>query len=395
VFYGIMPFAIQLYFVVMSDTTFPHRHSPKQARLACLFATSGHSGVDRIMKNLIPSIASRGIGVDLLHVRKHGPYLDNVPDNVRVIDLGVSNTVPAFFPVMRYLRKNKPDVLLSDKDKVNRLAYLATKFTGVDTRLVFRMGTTVSNDLATCGKFKQWTHYRSMHHLYPKVSTVIVPSLGVANDMAEFAKISVDDITVVHNPIVTPSFLEKMKDSTDHPWFGQTDIPVILGVGELTRRKGFDVLLKAFAQTLAQRPCRLVILGKGKALSELTSLSESLGITDFVDFLGFQDNPSKYMKAAELFVSASTHEGFGNVIVEAMAAGTPVVATDCPSGPREILKDGRLGRLVPVNDVDAMAQAITHMLIDPTPQDVLADAMHEYHIDTITDQYLAALGIHY
>ncbi len=346
------------------------------------------------MKNLIPSIASRGIEVDLLHVRKHGPFLDNVPDNVQVIDLGVSNTLPAFFPVMKYLKSARPDVLLTDKDKVNRLAYLAKKMAGVDTRLVFRTGTTVSKDLASRSKWDQWMNYCSMHHLYPKASSVVVPSTGVAEDMAEFANISRETITVIHNPVVTPDSLKKMEQSSNHPWFGQNKIPVILGVGELTPRKGFDVLLKAFAQVLAQRPCRLAILGKGRALPDLMALSETLGIVGSVSFLGFQANPNKYMKEADMFVLASRYEGFGNVLVEAMSAGTPVVATDCPSGPREILKEGRLGLLVPVDDVDAMSKAMIQTLDEPIPRNVLSDAVSEYHIDIITDQYLTVLGLH-
>lgn len=377
----------------MRDSHIPTSSIVSGGKLACFFSTSGHSGVDRIMKNLIPSIAARGVEVDLLHVRKHGPYLDSVPENVRVIDLGVSSTVPAFFPVMRYLKRERPTVLLSDKDKVNRLAYFARKAAGVDTRLVFRMGTTVTKDLEGKSKLKRLSHYLSMHHLYPQISTVIVPSAGVADDMSLFAEIDRSHITVVHNPIVTPNFLNKVKQAAEHPWLSDSEIPVILGVGELSGRKAFDVLINAFSLVRRQRLCRLILVGKGRKREELEALVSKLELTESVSIVGFQENPFSYMSEADVFVSASTFEGFGNVIVEAMAAGTPVVATDCPSGPREILKDGRLGHLVPVNDEQAMADAISSMLDKPTSKGVLADAVNDYHIDTITDQYLTALGL--
>ena len=366
-------------------------------RIACFFSTSGHSGVDRAAKHLIPALARRGYRVDLLKVRRHGPHLDAIPDGVTVVDLGSRHTYACVPALVRYLRRERPAVMLSDKDRVNRTALLAgliaRRLAGVPTRLVFSSGTTISIDLATRGALERWVQRNSMGRLYPFADQVIVTSAGVADDMARYTGLARERIRVVPSPVVPASLFTEALARPDHPWLGRSDVPLILGAGELCGRKDFETLLRAFARVRAQCPCRLMILGQGRARERLLALASELGVAEDVALPGFVPEPYTFMAHADLFAFTSRWEGLGFVIIEALAVGTPVVSTDCPSGPREILQDGRIGPLVPVGDAVALAAAMLRTLDTPPPEALLRDAARPYEIEASTDAYLDAMRL--
>ncbi len=366
---------------------------PAPPKIACFFATSGHSGVDRAMKHLIPAILNRGYQIDLLHVRKHGPYIDEDLPGLNIIDLGSKHVYPSLPAVVRYLKRERPVVMLSDKDRVNRTAIIAKWLAGVDTRLVLSSGTTISIDLASRGWFDRWLQRNSMGKLYPYADNVIVTSKGVADDMAEYTGLSRDRINVVPSPVVSASLFEDEQSRPDHPWFQPGEPPVILGVGELCYRKDFATVIRAFAEVRKQRECRLVILGKGNKHDELLAIAAELDVADNVDLVGFQPNPYAFMQHAALFAFASLWEGLGFVVIESLAVGTPVVSTDCPSGPREILQDGKYGSLVDLGDDRAMAREIIKTLDNPLPKQVLQEAALPYEIEASTTAYLASFGL--
>lgn len=365
----------------------------KEPRIAFFFSTSGHSGVDRAVGHLMPAIARRGYPIDLLHVRRHGPSIENLPDGVDVVDLGTRHTYAALPAVVRYLRRARPTVMLSDKDRVNRTALFARLLSGVDTRLVFSSGTTISIDLASRGPFERGLQRWSMGHLYPMADNVIVTSGGVADDMAAYTGLDRSRIQVVPSPVVPASLFREARPRPAHPWFADGAPPVILGVGELGPRKDFSTLIRAFAAVRRGRACRLVILGKGRQRSELLALAAELGVGDDVDLPGFQPDPYSFMAHAALFAFTSRWEGLGFVLIEALAVGTPAVSTDCPSGPREILADGRFGTLVQVGDDAALADAIARTLDGPLPRERLQEAAKPYEIEAATTAYLLALGL--
>jgi len=362
-------------------------------RIACFFSTSGHSGVDRAAKHLIPAFARRGYQVDLLKVRCHGPELKNVPPGVEVIDLGSRHTYGCLPSVVRYLRRARPAVMLSDKDRVNRTALLARFLARVQTRLVLSSGTTISIDLATRGVVERWVQRNSMGKLYPFADKVIVTSAGVADDMTEYTGLARELIAVVPSPVVPASLFEAELPRPDHSWFAEGDSPIILGAGELGSRKDFSTLLRAFAQVRNERPCRLMIVGRGSERSKLQTLAEELGVTDDFALPGFVTQPYTYMAHADLFAFSSRWEGLGFVIIEALAVGTPVVSTDCPSGPREVLAEGRYGALVPTRDPQALARAILQTLDNPLPPEVLRQAARPFEIEAATDVYLREMGL--
>jgi glycosyltransferase involved in cell wall biosynthesis len=160
-----------------------------------------------------------------------------------------------------------------------------------------------------------------------------------------------------------------------------------LGAGRHTQQKDFPTLIKAFSKVRQNTKCRLCLLGKGELSDEYVALADRLGIEDSFELLGYVDNPYKYMRGADLFVLSSIWEGFGNVIVEAMACGTPIVSTDCPSGPAEILDEGEYGSLVPVGDSEKMAEAIISSLENPTSPDKVQRRAEEFSDEQILPQY--------
>lgn len=363
------------------------------SRLAVFLATSGHSGVDRIMSILLPSIASRGIKVDLLRVRGKGPHLEPDKDNLNVVELGASHSFTSLPALVNYLKKTQPDALLSDKDRVNQVALIARCFARVKTRVVVRFGQTVTRMLETRDILDRSVHHISMRYLYRFADAIISPSEGAAQDMANFARLPRERVTVIPNPIDRDRLCRLAEEPIDHPWFQNDDIPVVIGLGELTQRKGFDTLIRAFSILRQERAARLVIIGRGTGMPELEKLAQEMDLVDDVQFLGFIANPFPYLGKAGLFVQASRYEGFGMALLEALSLGIRVVATDCPSGPREILRDGLFGKLVPVGNVAAMADAMEQSL-DSSPDPSLAmEAITPYTLDRITDMYLETLAL--
>jgi glycosyltransferase involved in cell wall biosynthesis len=362
-------------------------------RIACFLSTSGHSGVDRLARHLLPALVGRGYRVDLLKVREHGPHLEHCDPAPRIVDLGTAHTLLALPAVVRYLRRERPAVMLSDKDRVNRLALAARALAGVPTRLILRSGITISVDLASRGALDRWVQRRSMGLLYRFADRVLVPSLGAADDMTAYTGLERARIQAVPSPVVPARLFDEPLPVPDHPWFAPGQPPLILSVGELCGRKDFATLIRAFARLRARRPVRLMILGEGRHRERLLALAANLGVKEDVALPGFVPQPYSYMAHAALFAFSSRWEGLPFVPVEALAVGTPVVSTDCPSGPREILDNGRYGPLVPVGDDAALAEAMRATLDDPLPREVLQRAARRFEIEAATSAYLDAMGL--
>lgn len=361
--------------------------------LAVFLATSGHSGVDRLAKNLIPALARRGYRIDLLKVRDHGPNLPEVPEGVRVIDLGTSHVYPSLLPLVRYLRRERPRSMLCDKDRVNHTALLARALSRSPTYLALRMGTTVSIDLAGRRPLQRGLTRLSIGKLYRYADNVIVVSKGVADDMAAYTGLPRDRITVVPSTIVPERLFHEALPRPDHPWFAEGQPPVILGIGELSWRKDFATLIRAFARLRPEFPSRLMILGRGRQREQLLALAGELGIADDLALPGFVDNPFHYLAHSRLFGFTSKWEGLPFALIEALAVGVPVVATDCPSGPREVLEEGRYGPLVPIGDDEALAGAMLATLKNPLPREELQKAARPYEIENAAGAYAAALNL--
>jgi len=358
-----------------------------------IFASfSGEGGVERMLGRLAGGLLALGCRVDLVLARSEGMHLVAVPEGVNVIRLGARHTGTAILPLVRYLRRERPDAVLAAKDRGIRAAIIARALSGQRPRLVGRIGTTVSAALAGKSRWRYRAWAAGARLFYSRADAVVAVSEGVRNDIRAMTGLPDERIPVVRNPVIGPDLFGAAEHVPDHPWFARHDVPVVLGVGRLTRQKAFDVLLEAFARVYAQRRLRLVLLGEGPLRAQLLERADRLGVADDVHLPGFVNNPWGWMRQADLFVLSSRWEGSPNALTEALALGTPVVATDCPSGPREILDGGRVAPLVPVDDVGALAAAIERALDAAPEPEVLQAASAPYTIEASAEAYRALLA---
>jgi glycosyltransferase involved in cell wall biosynthesis len=346
-----------------------------------------------MLVNLLNAFAGRGHKIQLVLIRTSSRHLQQLDPAIRTIDLGSRHTITSLWPLVRYLRRCRPPRLLVAKDRAGRLAVLARLLSGIETRIHVRLGTNLSAALAGRSGLRRWTRRAPIRLLYSHIDHIIAVSEGVRQDTLAVSGIEPARISVIRNPVVTPRLLELARQPPPHPWFSQPHPPIILGAGRLTRQKDFPTLIRAFAALRQSRPCRLIILGDGRQAAELRRLAAELGIAADLALPGFTDNPYSYMAHAQLFVLSSRWEGSPNVLTEAMALGTPVVATDCPSGPAEILQQGRYGPLVPMGDWQGLAAAMERVLAAPPTRDSLREAVREYAVETSATHYLQRLGL--
>jgi len=359
------------------------------SRLALFVPDLGGGGAERVMVRLSLGLSDLGHSVDLVLAHKRGPYLAEVPESVRVVDLGARRLAAALPPLLRYLRRERPEVLLATRDDCNVIAALAKRLSR-GNRIYARASNTLSS---ACGEGRMRVVPALSRWLLPRLDGLIAPSQGVADDMAEVLRLPRERIAVIPNPVASDELAARAAEPCGHPWLCGGGKPVLLAVGRLTRQKGFDTLLTAFASVRREVPARLVILGEGDSRATLETLREELGLADAVDLPGFTPNPYPHMARASLFVLSSRWEGFPNALVEAMALGTPVVATECPSGPREILRGGHTGPLVPVDDAEALARAILTTLADPPARQVTQAAVAGFTPEGVARQFLDLWGI--
>ena len=216
-------------------------------------------------------------------------------------------------------------------------------------------------------------------------SRIVAVSEGVARNVSERCGIAPERITTIYNPALTADAARRAREEPAHAWFSDGGPPVILGVGRLTRQKDFPTLIDAFRRVRAERPCRLMILGEGPLRRELEALAAGLGLEDSVCLPGWMENPHAFMARSALFVLSSVHEGFGLVLVEAMAAGCPVVSTDCPAGPAEILEDPAL--LAPVGDAEALARVMLRALARPADKAALRAKAGRFSVERAVAGY--------
>jgi glycosyltransferase involved in cell wall biosynthesis len=337
------------------------------------------------------AMLDEGVAVDLLLDDPRIPEVARLSGKIRVVPLLGSNSLLRVPALIHYLKTQSPAVLLTNREPANRTAILARPFGSESTRIVVRVGMTLSMALGRRDPIKRWLRKSAIVACYRRADAIIANSDGVAKDISAVTGIPRSSIHVIRNPTVSQEMFEEAEAPVGHPWFGSGGPPIILGVGRLARQKDFPTLLMAFAKLRSKRPCRLVILGEGKERGNLISLASRLGIQTEVDLAGHVSNPFSFMKRAALFVLSSAWEGSPNVLIQAMALGIPVVAADCWSGPRDILQNGRFGPLVPVGDADALAEAMARTLDHPLPGQTLRVAVESYRADRCVKDYLRVM----
>ena len=364
---------------------------PKSGPIAFFLPSLNGGGAERIILNLMQGITARGLPVDLVLSAAKGPLLSHLPPSVRLVDLHAPRVLRSVGPLAEYLRRERPRALVSSMNYANLVAIWAARLAGRGTPVVVTVHTTPSHSRPQQSRPSARLWPLLLRMFYPWAASVVAVSRGAADDLAHWSGLPRNRVEVVYNPVITPAALAAAEQPPDHPWFAPGQPPVIMGVGRLTAQKDFPTLLRAFAEVRRKRAARLIILGEGEDRPSLTALAAELGVTQDLDLPGFRDNALAYMASSALFVLSSAWEGLPTVLIEALAVGTPVVSTDCPSGPREILQDGRLGPLVPVGDVHALAGAMVETM-DRPERTIPADALTPFTRDAAVDHYLRLIA---
>lgn len=345
-----------------------------------------------MLVNLMEAMLESGhCSLDVLRIRTDGPYAALIPEGCRVIDLNCRHSLTAVWPLARYLRRQRPAALLAAKDRVARTALAARKLSRVRTRLVVRLGTNLSASLAGRSFVTRAARCLPCRLLYPGAEAIVAVSRGVAADTAAITGLPLERIRTVANPVITARLFSRAAEPSGHPWLTNKTGPVLLAAGRLTRQKDFPTLLRALAEVRKQREVSLIILGEGGQRPDLEKLAAGLGLAHCVDLPGFADNPYSFMREADLFVLSSIWEGSPNVLTEALALGRPVVSTDCPSGPREILQHGTIAPLVPAGDHVRLARAVLQVLDHPPHPASLREAVGAYQAAQSAGEYLKLL----
>lgn len=390
-------------------------------RVAFLLGSLSGGGVQRSALRASKEMAERGYAVDLLVSKLRGELLDEVPDGVDVVVMERTSTLRARVRAMMadpaasllllrsgmsaklrslsslesYCRTNRPDALLAGSTPLGMIAVWARRLSGIDATVAVFEQSGLAPDAVGAGRYRYGISPALLRHTYLQTDVIVSVSDGVGDELSTRADIPRERITTVYNPVTGPHVDAMSSCHLAHPWFSEGQPPVILGVGRIGPAKDFGTLIRAFARVRRDREARMVIVGddrkEGKDAdhrAELAALPEQLGVAEDVDFVGAVANPFPYMRHASVFVLSSAWEGLGNVLIEALACGCPVVSTNCPSGPREILEDGRYGELVPVGDDEAMAAAIQRVLSEPPDPDRQRARGEDFTVARAVDQYL-------
>jgi glycosyltransferase involved in cell wall biosynthesis len=351
-------------------------------------------GAERVTLRLAEGLIDAGLTVELILFQRRGEYLEQLPAGLRLVDLGAKRVASGAPALARRLRQAPPRALLSVMTHVNLITITATRLAGYRGRLMVTEHNQMSQKIAAARRPAARLAYRLAPLGYRFADVVAAVSGGVAEDLQALIRLPPGKIQVLYNPVVDPGLAERAAAPVDHPWFApDRDIPVLLGVGRLHPQKDFPTLLRALAEVRSRRPVRLLILGKGEARAGLEALAAELGVSEDVALPGFLPNPYAFLARCDAFVLSSRWEGLPTVVIEALACGAPVVATDCPSGPREILEDGRLGRLAAVGDPAGLAMAIEATLDSPFDRDAGRRRAADFSVAHATRRYIEALGL--
>ncbi len=365
-------------------------------RAAILLPDLRGGGAERVMVNLANGLAERGHAVELLLMRAEGAFLPEVAAPVGVRDLGCARVRAVPTALARALRETRPDALLACMWPLTTIAVAARAAASPGTRLVVAEHNTWGAAQSQYGRATRVAIRASMRAGFPWADAVVAVSEGAADDLAAFAGLARDQITVVYNPVTRPTPPGRaLREGAgplpppNHRWSAAPRR--VLSVGTLKPQKNHDLLLRAFARVAREHDVHLAILGEGPLRGALEARAAALGVADRVHLPGFDPDPRPWLAHANAFALSSDWEGLPTVLIEALAEGIPVVSTDCPSGPREILRDGAFGALVPPGEEAALARALEGALRDPGPAEPRRARAADFSVDRAVDAYLGLL----
>jgi glycosyltransferase involved in cell wall biosynthesis len=362
--------------------------------LAIFLPSARAGGAEKAMIALAGGLARRGLHVELIFAQAEGPFLADIDSRVHVHNLNAGRVRRAIPRLALCLRRRPPRWLIGVMAHAGAAALLARMLARAPTQVVVSLQNLPEYILLRSGKPIDRLISLLCVRLFPRAERVVTIACAVADDVARVFGLPRDEIEVIPNPLHLEEIDHSTQGPLDHPWFEPGEPPVLLNVGRLTPQKDHATLLRAFRRLLDERPARLLILGEGEERPALERLARELSLTDSVSLPGFAANPYAYMKRARLYVSSSAWEGLPVVLLEALACGMPIVSTDCPGGPTEVLAKGEYGELVPVGDDARMTAAILRALeTPPKPGKQRARAL-DFKLESVVQAWLELLDLH-
>jgi glycosyltransferase involved in cell wall biosynthesis len=349
-------------------------------------------GAERVSLDLAIAFKNFGHDVEFCLMSAEGEYLAEAERCFKVVNLNVAKFREVPLALRRYLVGLHPDVLIANMWPLTTAAVVGSFFSSKRIKLLLVDHCSLDRQYANLGWRHDLIRHISIRATYPFADHLAGVSEGVAAEIASYAGIKSEDVAVLHNSIPQRQIInEHMLRVAEAKW-GCPPGERILTVGRLKDQKNHSLLLRAMA-LLPRIDARLMIVGSGQNETVLRALALELGISDRIIFAGFHSDPSPFYATANLFVLSSNYEGFGNVIVEAMSFGLPVVSTDCPFGPAEILEEGRWGQLVPVGNAEALASAIDIALERPADHQALVRRAAAFAPEIAARRYLELIGL--
>lgn len=349
-------------------------------------------GAEHVCVTLAREMDSAGLRVEFVLRRAIGELLTELPPTIQVHDLNAARVRDALFPLVRYLKDRRPRAVLAALWPLTSLAVWARRLAGVHCRVVTSDHCILSQTKPGQSPVMRRAIAAAMRLSYPAADAVVAVSRGVAEEVARLSGLRRGRVSVIFNPITPLAPARPCDDDLMKRWVNGEG-PRLIAVANLKVMKDQGTLLRAFSVVRKSLDARLLILGEGPERPRLEALARDLGVAGAVTFGGHQPTPHGYISAADVFVMSSRSEGFGNVIVEALACGVPVVSTDCPAGPGEILEQGLFGRLTPVGDPEALATAIVEVLACPPDPRGLRQRAEVFSVDRAVSAYRKALAV--
>jgi len=352
--------------------------------IAFLITSLTGGGAEKVVLTLIKSLDRNKYKPVLILNKLEGPYVQSIPDDIQVFELGLSHLRFALPKLIFTLQKVQPSIVVSSLWEVNILAVLARTWGRFSHHLIVCEHSAISRPRGLLTDLiRRWA--------YKYADIVLGVSKGIGGEIHSLLKIPEEKIKVIYNPVVDELLYAHSREPVEHPWFSDKQVPVVIGMGRLYPEKRFDLLIKAFARVVKAQPARLLLLGDGPERTTLEKQAANLALSDIVGFLGFKPNPFKYLSRSSVFVLSSDYEGLSNVLIEAAACGVPIVSTDCRHGPREILADGKAGLLVPVGNVESLAAGIINVLANQELAQKLSSTAKKqaemFTVKTAVDKY--------
>ena len=362
-------------------------------RIALLVPTLETGGVERVFANLANGLRKRGVEIDLVVGCADGEMKMALERDIRLFDLSSKRMMKSIPKLARYLQARKPEAVIAAMTHCSAAGVAARVISGHKVMIIGTEHNTMSQIRENTAGLKYRLMPRWSRWALDSADVIVAVSSGVADDLSAQTGIARERIRVIYNPVINDTLYSAAAVGIDHPWFQHREPPVILGVGRLDRQKDFSMLVRAFRLVRDRRVARLVILGEGSDRKGIEQTIADHGLFGEVALPGSEANPYRFMKRSAVLAMSSRWEGFGMVLVEALALGVTVVSTDCTHGPAEILCNGKFGALVPVGDEEAMAQALLLALDNPVRCD---DALHleKFSTHTAVSSYLSLVTQH-